>query len=345
MCPKKIILFISLVVLISACGNSGAVKKNRHQNQNNDTNKSIAFKTYQNSMYDVSLQLPENWIVMERQDSKTGNYTVNIFKKGSGSLLNSILGVHEGPQHSYIAIWPKGLATELPYSEYASFESKEDPLDLNFNINLVDSKLLILESGLIWAYFIRPENPPENWSDYGFIYAQVQVMDHKTVCYDTQTGDKIPLKQCNLSEGDHIVQTGRLNKPDAKRIRDMLETINLRRIEERVEASDLIKVDQPLPNATITSPFTVKGKARGTWFFEGSFPVKLYDDSGNILAIGIATAQGKWMTEDFVPFKVTLEFDKVPEGEQGKLVFIKANPTGKPKFDNSYSVTVMFPDK
>jgi hypothetical protein len=35
----------------------------------------------------------------------------------------------------------------------------------------------------------------------------------------------------------------------------------------------MILLDSPAPGSTIVSPLTVRGKARGTWFFEGDFPM------------------------------------------------------------------------
>ena len=58
----------------------------------------------------------------------------------------------------------------------------------------------------------------------------------------------------------------------------------------------------------IKSPLTVKGAARGNWFFEASFPVRLLDETGKEIAVGIAQAEKEWMTEDFVPFSATLTF-------------------------------------
>lgn len=61
--------------------------------------------------------------------------------------------------------------------------------------------------------------------------------------------------------------------------------------------ADII-VDSPAPNAVISSPLTVTGTARGTWYFEASFPVRLLDDLGNELAVAPAQAQGDWMTNE-----------------------------------------------
>ena len=39
------------------------------------------------------------------------------------------------------------------------------------------------------------------------------------------------------------------------------------------ETIDRIRVNNPRPNQTISSPLTVTGEARGSWYFEASFPV------------------------------------------------------------------------
>ncbi len=104
---------------------------------------------------------------------------------------------------------------------------------------------------------------------------------------------------------------------------------------------NLIQIETPQANNTITSPLIVKGKARGYWFFEASFPIKLYDDNGELLATGIAQAEEDWMTEEFVPFRAELEF-KNPETEKGTLVLEKANPSGLPENDDELRIPVLF---
>jgi len=89
----------------------------------------------------------------------------------------------------------------------------------------------------------------------------------------------------------------------------------------------LIKVASPQSNQEIQSPFIVKGEARGYWFFEATFPIKLLDENGSIIMQTIAQAQGEWMTEDFVPFEALLTFS-VPKNQKGTLVLEKDNPSG-----------------
>ncbi len=104
---------------------------------------------------------------------------------------------------------------------------------------------------------------------------------------------------------------------------------------------DLIQVENPGANEVITSPLFIRGKARGFWFFEASFPIKLYDDKGRLLATGIAQAQSDWMTDDFVLFSAELEF-KSPDTEKGTLVLEKDNPSGLPENADELRMPVVF---
>ena len=102
-----------------------------------------------------------------------------------------------------------------------------------------------------------------------------------------------------------------------------------------------ITVAAPSANATVASPLTVTGEARGSWYFEASFPVRLLDANGLELAAAPAQAQGDWMTSDFVPFQATLTF-AVPATATGTLVLQKDNPSGEPQNDASVTIPVSF---
>jgi len=94
----------------------------------------------------------------------------------------------------------------------------------------------------------------------------------------------------------------------------------------------------------IESPLSINGQAIGSWYFEGSFPVVLYDDNNKEIALGIAMAKSDWMTEDLVPFEVSLNFT-VPKTKEGTLVFKKDNPSGLPENDEKLSIPIKFSDK
>ena len=109
---------------------------------------------------------------------------------------------------------------------------------------------------------------------------------------------------------------------------------------------DLVILETPLPEAQVVSPLVIKGKARGNWFFEASFPIILADWDERIIAEGIAQAKSDWMTADLVPFEATLEFQK-PEfigdfSKRGFLILKKDNPSGLPEHDDALEITVWF---
>lgn len=104
-------------------------------------------------------------------------------------------------------------------------------------------------------------------------------------------------------------------------------------LNEQLEASYLndnsvdIVLISPLNISTITSPFQMIGKAKGIWFFEGIFNVRLYDENGKLLGFTNAEAQSEWMTEDYVNFYASLEFETTTS-KKGYLIFSKPDPSG-----------------
>ncbi len=105
--------------------------------------------------------------------------------------------------------------------------------------------------------------------------------------------------------------------------------------------ADLIRLTSVAPGDQITSPVVISGEARGYWYFEASFPVKLLDGDGNQLAIAPAQAAGEWMTEDFVPYSVTLAYPPSPT-PTGTLILMKDNPSGLPENDDFMAIPVIF---
>ncbi|MBI2484793.1 hypothetical protein HYW18_01430 [Candidatus Uhrbacteria bacterium] len=110
---------------------------------------------------------------------------------------------------------------------------------------------------------------------------------------------------------------------------------------EEPPAEAPMRVLSPKEHTLVKSPLSVMGEARGFWFFEASFPVRIEDGEGNMLGEGIATAQTDWMTEEFVPFFVTIEFDP-GEATVGALVLMRDNPSGLPENDAEVRVPVFF---
>lgn len=102
-----------------------------------------------------------------------------------------------------------------------------------------------------------------------------------------------------------------------------------------------IVVHSPTASMTVESPLVVVGEARGTWYFEASFPIELVDANGLRLAIVPAQAQEDWMTEAFVPFSATLTFN-APTTATGTLILHKDNPSGLPEYDDELRIPIRF---
>lgn len=107
--------------------------------------------------------------------------------------------------------------------------------------------------------------------------------------------------------------------------------------------TDMIRVAAPLPNALVQSPINVRGEARGNWYFEASFPVRLIDANGNnvLLEPPFIMTTNDWMTTDFVPFQASISFS-VPTTSAGILILQKDNPSGLPEFDDEVRIPVRF---
>lgn len=118
--------------------------------------------------------------------------------------------------------------------------------------------------------------------------------------------------------------------------------------EQIAEKDDLIRLVSPKANATVSSPLTLTGEARGYWFFEASFPIDIVNWDGLIIGSGIAQAQGEWMTEDYVPFTATVAFENPYAAgdpdfmKKGWIILHKDNPSGLPENDNALEVPIQF---
>ena len=112
-------------------------------------------------------------------------------------------------------------------------------------------------------------------------------------------------------------------------------------IGNEMELQDIIRSTNPRPYQKVTSPLSLTGTARGTWFFEAQFSGKIVDDTGQELGVGIITAQGEWMTEEFVPYSGEIVFT-TPSTAKGKLILEKNNPSGLPEHDASLNIPITF---
>lgn len=115
-------------------------------------------------------------------------------------------------------------------------------------------------------------------------------------------------------------------------------------VENPPVTDDLIIIDSPTPNQQVISPIIVTGKARGNWFFEASFPIVVTNWDGLIIGQGIATAQGEWMTAEFVPFTASITYTLPTDTpyNRGTLILKKDNPSGLPEHDDAREIPIIF---
>jgi hypothetical protein len=108
------------------------------------------------------------------------------------------------------------------------------------------------------------------------------------------------------------------------------------------DIADLISVSTPTKNQKISSPVTITGQARGTWYFEASFPIEILDSNGTVIGQGHGEAKSDWMTEDFVPFSATITFTSLGAGKTGTIRLKNDNPSGDPARDKHIDIPVTF---
>lgn len=115
---------------------------------------------------------------------------------------------------------------------------------------------------------------------------------------------------------------------------------NLKLIGTPASSSEIV-IDKPAIGNTISSPLSVSGKARGGWYFEASAPVNVIDSTGKVLGQGFVTAEGEWMTSEFVPFSGIIRFTP-GTATSGAVVFMNDNPSGDAIRAKYLAIPVLF---
>lgn len=145
----------------------------------------------------------------------------------------------------------------------------------------------------------------------------------------------------NVSSFEECVTAGNPileSYPRQCRVNDQTFTEDIGNELEKIET---ILIQSPRPNQTVTSPITIAGQARGSWYFEGIFSVELTDANGNSLGKSTVKAIRDWQTEEFVAFSGILTFSQ-PTTKTGKLILNKANPSGLEENEDALHIPVKF---
>jgi hypothetical protein len=293
------------------------------------------WRTYQDSALDISVQYPSGWIVVS--GTVLGARVVTLYADGQ-EVPDTLAGVHETAFR--VSIYPQGLPM-------GSAGEREAPSNVAMSVAGAHVRNLVLGNGTPWAARVRFERSPISWDQAGFILARVPVMDEQVGYIRGDVG--ISPEEFDVYSGDEMVRYGYVDRQQWATVVSILESFSFTDREERSDrpawmswrVDELIRVDEPRVDSVVRSPLRIRGEARGMWYFEASFPVRLETLDGEVLAEASATAGSDWMTEEFVPFDLLLAFPETSAVE-GVLVLERDNPTGMPEYDRALRIPVRF---
>jgi hypothetical protein len=348
-------LFFLIILILFACGGGGdRQEKEQVDSSEGDTLAekgragdlkdvdTTGWQTYRNDDYHIALKYPAGWKVAEQDEPFQ---IINVYSTEHANDFKLPLKIHNKPIISHVSFFPDGYGTEFPSGKIASLEEWNGYIPTDFEVDKRRSTVFLTENNEAWGFLIRTSTPPAGWSKNGFIFIQIKSTEVSFTCIDKASGENKPMNDCDPLTGDIVKRAGKVSPDDKRKILKIIETIHF--FDERNERrplEDLIKVENPQPNDTISSPLKVSGKARGYWYFEGDFPVELVGVDGQVVGHGIARATDEWMTEDFVPFEVTIDYEHSGDGE-GYLLFKRSNASGMPEHDRTYRIPVKFSEE
>ncbi|MDX1543225.1 MAG: Gmad2 immunoglobulin-like domain-containing protein [Christiangramia sp.] len=336
---RSIILLLALCMVVSCKNDSQTKDQKTEQEESPVVKKKLSNTTYTDDKWGFSLEHLDNWQIFKSQ--LAGDVPViNLYSEKAG--FNPPFAIHEEPENAFLAILPKGFGVDAPSGKRKSLAYWNGNLSMDPELNSEESKVYLLESGEPWAFYLRFTNPPANWGEYGSVFVHFKVNDFKAECF-SDAGEKKEMKNCDPMGPDEVRYYGNV-EVSSKEV--LMEAIHSFKFNSKVDSpiSELIQVENPLSNEKVTSPIKINGKARGYWFFEANAPIVLLDGNNNQLAESYIKAEGEWMTEDFVKFNGSIEFD-APDDERGYLVFKRANPSDKKENDREFRLPVIFSHK
>lgn len=106
----------------------------------------------------------------------------------------------------------------------------------------------------------------------------------------------------------------------------------------------MITVESPIQGSSIDPSMEtiLSGKAVGNWFFEATAPIGVYNLDGKLLANTYITAQGEWMTTNFVNFTGKISPFLTNGAVSGYIQFSNSNPSDNEGFNRNLKIMVTF---
>lgn len=304
---KKILIIVLVVIAVVIVG---SIMYGRKTASNIDSDK----LTYSSQVYNLSFKYPNKYFVVERDetDGLNGYHSINLFEdtQANRDLISGKITGAEGPVSISVKIFQNDQQQTLT-----------DWLKTNPSSNLT---LALQEASS---------------STLGFLPALAFTWDglYRGDSIVAIRGVNVVVASVTYFAVSDIIRADFEKLVSSLKLGDATSSV----VVPNDNQNNKIKISSPKAATKITSPLTVTGTAVGNWYFEASFPVKLYDGNGKLIVAVPATAEGDWMTTAFVPFKGTLVFTK-PITPTGTLVFEKDNPSGEPSMAESVSIPISF---
>ncbi|MHA6279789.1 Gmad2 immunoglobulin-like domain-containing protein [Salinimicrobium sp. CAU 1759] len=334
----RTLIFILLGLALLSCRNSGNKAEQQSEPVDPAPEPEETTTEFTSQKWHFSAEIPEGFEVFEGE-LPGESPIINFYD--SSIEQDPPFAIHNDASMAYMAVLPEGFGVDGPGGPRKSLQDWAGDLPLSFNVDQQNSFAYVMENGEPWAISLRFNSPPPGWNQYGGIYIFYEVDNFRAECFSANTGEAVPMEQCNPMEGDAMKFYGDVSEEKREALNDILESLYFTAPNgEREEISQLITIEEPLENSTVNSPLKISGEAKGYWFFEGTAPVRLVTKSGKELVESYVEAQGEWMTEDWVPFSGRLEFET--KEKRGYLIFSRANASGKPEHDRTLRIPVMF---
>jgi len=291
-----------------------------------DTDPRSGWGTYRDSTYGFSVQYPEGWLVATGTLDAVPVITIapGIANASSTALYHTAA--------TRVSVYPLGgtIPDLEPYD-------REQQSAVIVSVPQAVAKDYTLRSKRPWASVARFERPLPGWMVGGFVFARARVEDEGVSYW---RGDTKVSEEEYSTTTDQVFREGFVDPAvralEEEILRSFVVSEEIASSAGAGEETQAIRVVTPEAYATVTSPLMVRGEARGSWFFEGSFPARLEIESGETLVTVPARALGEWMTDAFVPFEVSVSF-VVPAATSARLVLTRDDPRGA---GDAESVTV-----
>lgn len=278
--------------------------------------------TYHDPMYGFSVQYPQGWLIAT---GTLGTLPVITIAPGVADASSTAL-YHSAPTR--VSVYP--LGGNIP--DLAPHD-REQQSTVIVPVPQAVAKDYALHSKRPWASVVRFEQPLPGWAGEGFVFARARIEDEGTSYWRADA--EVAASEYSTTT-DQMFREGFVDPTIRGLEEEILRSLSVSFEEgtksEKADAGDEevsrdIRVTAPEAYATVTPPLIVRGEARGSWFFEGSFPVRLETEGGETLTQVPARALGEWMTDAFVPFEVSVSF-AVPTATSARLVLSRDDPRG-----------------